>query len=93
VSKQRSNFDAKRLYNPRIREESAQNVHKAVGFGTEFLIQFSPHLTPFSDREDDASSIKVVSASLFNQLKREKAGSCTQQNVSRPIFLLILALF
>jgi hypothetical protein len=34
-------------------------VHKAVGFGIEFLIQFSLPPIPFGDREDDASSINL----------------------------------
>jgi hypothetical protein len=32
-------------------------MHKGVGVGIELLIQLSPCPTPFSDQEDDASSI------------------------------------
>jgi hypothetical protein len=32
-------------------------MHKGVGVGIELLIQLSPRPTPFSNREDDASSI------------------------------------
>jgi hypothetical protein len=34
-------------------------VHDGIGFGIEFLIQFSPPPIPFGDREDDASSINL----------------------------------
>jgi hypothetical protein len=34
-------------------------VHEGIGFGIEFLIQFSPPRISFGDREDDASSINL----------------------------------
>jgi hypothetical protein len=34
-------------------------VHKGIGFGIEFLIQFSPSPIPFGNQDDDFSSINL----------------------------------
>jgi hypothetical protein len=41
-------------------------VHEGIGFGIEFLIQFSPPPIPFGDWKDDASSINLPH--VINQL-------------------------
>ncbi len=50
----RSNFEAIRLFDTQL-EKCTWDVHEGIGFGIEFLIQFSTPLIPFGDREDDAS--------------------------------------
>jgi hypothetical protein len=59
-------------------------VHEGIGFGIEFLIQFSPPLIPFGDREDDASWLGLgilespikfdCGDALLNPLKIKKQG-------------------
>ena len=46
-------------------------MHKGVGIGIELLIQLSPGPTPFSDREDDASSINCFCVVDWLVEKRE----------------------
>jgi len=46
-------------------------MHKGVGVGIELLIQLSPRPTPFSDREDDASSINCFCVVDWLVEKRE----------------------
>jgi hypothetical protein len=50
VSKQQSNFEAIHLSNTQL-EKCAQDVHEGVGFGIEFLIQFSLPPIPLTIRK------------------------------------------
>jgi hypothetical protein len=61
-----------------------------IGFGTELLIQFSPPPTPSAIGKVIPPPLIVVSALLLDQLKREKARSCTHQDALHPILLLVL---
>jgi hypothetical protein len=58
ASKQWSNFKDIRLSDMKL-EKGIWDVHEGIGFGIEFLIQFSSPSIPFGDWEDDASSIDL----------------------------------
>jgi hypothetical protein len=60
-------------------------VHEGIGFGIEFLIQFSPHPIPFGDWEDDASSINLPH--VINQLV--EMGKRQQLHPSRHVASII----
>jgi len=61
-------------------------MHKGVGVGIELLIQLSPRPTPFSDREDDASSINCFRIVDWLVEKRESRqlhpSRCVASNIS-----------
>jgi hypothetical protein len=68
-------------------------MHKGgFGFGIELLIQFSPPPIPSAIGKMMPPPLFASFASLIGQLKREKARSCTHQDVLHPIFLHVLAL-
>jgi hypothetical protein len=62
-------------------------VHEGIGFGIEFSIQFSPPPIPFSNREDDASSINLPR--VINQLV--ETGKRWQLHPSRHVTSNILS--
>ncbi len=57
-------------------------MHKGVGVGIELLIQLYPRLTPFSDREDDASRVGLGIFKNYSLIRSLGLVACPVQSKS-----------